>query len=149
MQTTEPYLLSVFWRDGVRAAVQFETKTVIRDEAGNVIFERPDPATELPLDLGAEVLGEINAGLVARIAELETALATALAPSASPPLLTQLEGIFGQLSSEVQEAFAASFAVVRVLVEAGRTDLARAHVAALTVPPELEEARQGIVAALS
>jgi hypothetical protein len=150
MQTTEPYLLSIFWRDGERCAVQYETKTVIRDDEGAVVAERPNPASELPLEIGEEVLGLANAGLVARIAELEAEVAALRNPPApeTPPVLTQLATTFAALPPEIQVAFAPAFAVVRTLVQGGRADLAAAYVAALEVPAELTATRDGIVATL-
>jgi hypothetical protein len=92
MQTTEPYSLFLLWRDGAIVAAQRETKTVFRDDEGNVIAERPNPAEPIPLDLGDEILGQVNAGLLARIAELEAELVEArtVAPAPVPTGISKL-----------------------------------------------------------
>lgn len=67
----EPYSLSLFWRGGIVVAAMRETKTVITDDNGNVIHEQPNPAEEIPNDLGEEILGEVNAGLLAQVSRLQ------------------------------------------------------------------------------
>lgn len=146
MQTIEPYSLLLLWRDGAIVAAQRETKTVIRDEEGSVIAERINPAEPVPLDLGTEILGQVNAGLLARIAELEAA--TASPSPASPPILTTLGDAYAALPEAVQVAFAPAFAIVRTLVQGGRADLAAAYVAGLEVPEDLVATRDQIVAML-
>jgi hypothetical protein len=81
MQTIEPYSVLLLWSANVLVAAQRETKTVFRDDEGNVIAERTNPAEPIPLDLGEEILGEVNAGLLARIAALEAELAAAQNPT--------------------------------------------------------------------
>jgi hypothetical protein len=64
-------------------------------------------------------------------------------------LLDQLNSAFKTaLEPEAQAAFAAPYAIVRVLVEADELDLARAVIVGIEVPPELEEARAGLLAIL-
>jgi hypothetical protein len=150
MQTIEPYSLLLLWKDGAITAAQRETKTVIRDEAGVIVAERPNPAEPIPLDLGSEILGEVNAGLLARIAELEAELDTLRNPPApaTPPVLTVLGDDYAALPPEIQVAFAPAFAIVRTLVQGGRNDLAAAYVAGLDVPEGLIATRDAIVATL-
>jgi hypothetical protein len=81
MQTTEPYSLSLFWVNGAIVAAQRETKTVIRDDSGKIVFEQPNLAEEIPNDLGEEILGEVNAGLLAQIANLNAARAAEIEQS--------------------------------------------------------------------
>lgn len=70
-QSTEPYSLSIYWNDGAIVAAQRETKTVIRDDSGSIIHHQPNPAEEIPFDLGVAILGDVNAGLLKRIADDE------------------------------------------------------------------------------
>jgi len=100
-----------------------------------------------PLDLAAlsALAPEINTGSLARIAELEAALATATAPPASPPILSTLGAAFANLPDAVQKAFARDFAIVRSLIEGDRIDLAISHVEGLDVPAEIETTRAAIV----
>jgi hypothetical protein len=133
---TLPYEILIRAKDGVlRGIAAYDTPTAAA---------RPMTSEELVL-LGPE----INAAAIARITELEAELAEARKPAAeppSPPLLSRLGETYATLPSEVQVAFAASFATVRALLQAGRTDLAAAYVAALEVPAEMEGLRQGILA---
>lgn len=115
--------------------------------AGVVVHERPNPAEPIPLDLGTEILGEVNAGLLARIAELEAALAAALngSPIETPDLLAALDEAF---ETHVPEALRAQFepawVTVRNLLQSGKIGRAAAFVRALPVPAELEPAREQI-----
>lgn len=52
-------------------AAMRETKTVITDDSGNVIHEQPNPAEEIPNELGEQILGEVNAGLIGQISRLQ------------------------------------------------------------------------------
>jgi hypothetical protein len=128
------------WRDDLlrEKAAELQAVRLAADEAiaaGEVAFVKR-----------MEVLDATRSETIAR---LEADLAAALAPPATPPILTQLGQAFAALPAPVQAAFAASYAIVRTLVEAGRTDLARAHVASLDVPEGLDATRQGILALLA
>jgi acetylornithine deacetylase/succinyl-diaminopimelate desuccinylase-like protein len=134
-----PYEILIRAKDGVLSgAAAYDTPTA---------SARPLAAEEL------ELFGpEINAASLARITELEAELVEARKPAeapASPPLIATLGATYATLPNEIQVAFAASFATVRALIQADRTDLAAAYVAALTVPEELESVRQGILAQLT
>ena len=145
MQTTEPYSLSLFWRDGILTAAQRETKTVVRGEDGSVLFEKPNPAEPIPVELGEELLGEVNAGLLARIAELELALAAPNTSPASPPLLAGLDDAFESLvPQQLHTAFESAWVIVRNLVQAGKLSRAAAFVRALDVPDEMISTRTQI-----
>lgn len=100
---------------------------------------------DLETTLAAKVarIAELEAALAAGIAELET-LTARIAVLTKPPTPATLA--FRALPAEIQEAFEDSYAIAALLVDAGRPDLARAHIAALSVPAELEETRQGILA---
>lgn len=151
---TQPYLLSIFWRDGSRVAIQFETKNVIKDDSGNVIFETPNPAEPLPLELSEDMLGLINAGLHASMAELEAnhaveiaafqAQITALTAPPSPATTA-----FRSLPQEIQDQFEDSYQAAAILVRGGRPDLAILHIQSLTIPANLEPYRTQIIALLS
>lgn len=145
MQTTEPYSLSLFWRDGILTAAQRETKTVFRDEAGVVLFEQANPAESIPLDLGEEILGEVNAGLLARIAELEATIAGANTPPAGEALLTDLDEAFETLvPTNLHASFEPAWVIVRILIQVGKLSRAAAFVRALPVPDEMVAVRAQI-----
>jgi hypothetical protein len=145
MQTTEPYSLSLFWRDGILTAAQRETKTVFRDEAGVVLFEQANPAEPIPLDLGEEILGEVNAGLLARIAELEATIAGANTSPGASHLLTDLDEAFETLvPTNLHASFEPAWVIVRVLIQVGKLSRAAAFVRALPVPDEMVAIRAQI-----
>ena len=59
-----------------------------------------------------------------------------------PDILTTLNTAFEEaIPAAIRPAFAATYAVVRVLIQAEQYDLARATIANTAVPPELEEAK--------
>lgn len=169
MTTTEPYSILLLWRDGKIAAAQRETKTVIRDDSGQALVERINPAEEIPLDLGAEILGQVNAGLLARIGELETtrtsdieaaiqavrtaydaeiaALQAQITALSAPP--SPATTAFRSLPKEIQDQFEDSYETAALLIQAGRPDLAILHIQSLTIPANLEPYRTQIVALLS
>ena len=61
---------------------------------------------------------------------------------APPDILAEMNAAFQTaLPPEVRPMFAAPYAIVRVLVQAEQYDLARASIAGIEVPPELEEAK--------
>lgn len=93
---------------------------------------------------------EVNAGLLARIAELEAEIAELRNPAtpATAPVLTTLGDAYAALPAEVQVDFAPAFAIVRTLVQGGRADLAAAYVAGLDVPADLVATRDQIVSML-
>ena len=105
----------------------------------------------------AEDLAQIGdaaaAGYLAQIDALNTEIEKLKAgPSAtieSPPILSQLAEVFGTLDPAMQRSFAAAFAVVRTLIQADQTALARGYIEDLTVPVELQETKAGILALLS
>ena len=92
------------------------------------------------------------AGYLAQIEALNVEIAALKNPESPSPAanssLSAISEVFGQLPIEIQSAFAVSFAIVRTLVQAGRSDLAAAHVAALVIPEELEGVRGDILALL-
>jgi len=62
-------------------------------------------------------------------------------------LLDQLNTAFKTaLPPEAQAAFAAPYAIVRVLVEADELELAKAVISGIEVPEELQEAKAGLLA---
>jgi hypothetical protein len=171
MRTIKPYLITIAWRPDGSLVAQHEQREIVSDpETGEALVERVIPAHPLPLPLAEEILGEVNATLlaenanlrstdarrIARIAELEAELAEARkapappsAPGQSDDLLSALATHFEALPIEIQSAFALAFATVRVLVQAGRPDLAAAFLRdSVPVPAELEETKAAIIATL-
>lgn len=100
---------------------------------------------DLETALAAKVarINELEVALTGGLAEIET-LTSRIADLTKPPTPATLA--FRALPQEIQDAFEDSYKIAAVLVDAGRPDLARAHIAALAVPDELEETRQGILA---
>ncbi|WP_193214940.1 hypothetical protein [Luteolibacter marinus] len=176
--TVEPYTLFFIWKDGKIAAVQRENKTVLRDDDGNVISETTAPAVEVPLPIPADVLGEIATAALAEletikashateleakdaahaeaVAKLEASHAEAIAAALGQPkpdIGAKLAGLNAAFKAAVpedqQHLFTNDFATIRVLLQAGKDDLARKHLAAIAVPPELEEAKAGMLAMIS
>ena len=92
----------------------------------------------------------LAAGL-AEIERLETALAAAQGqpPSPSTDLLAEMDAEFSLLHDAVQAAFAAPWATVRVLVQAGKQSLAHAYVDSLAVPDDLLTTKAAILAKLA
>ncbi len=92
------------------------------------------------------------ASLNAQVAELQKQLAAAsIAPVAttdSDALLAKLNTVFATIPDEYKAQFAAEYATVRVLVQAGQTDLAAAVVQGVTVPDALSDLKTQILAAL-
>lgn len=78
MQTIEPYQVLVIFRDGVVIAAQHCPQKVIRDTDGTVLLREPLPAEPIPNDIGETLLGQIAAGLTARVVEVEADLAEAV-----------------------------------------------------------------------
>lgn len=77
----------------------------------------------------------------ARISELEAKVAE-LTPPSEADIITKLNDAFEAfIPADQRGEFAASYAVVRVLIQAGKPDLARAVIVSVGVPPELEEAK--------
>lgn len=161
MRTIEPYHIQIFLRDGVVIAAQHNPSAVTRDEAGTVTLREVLPAEDIPFPLAVDLLGQINAGLLATLATERAAFeqertqllerlaaAQSAASGASPAggsLLADLAAVFDSLPQAVQEAFAGDYAIVRLLVTADRRDLAAAHVAGLTITEDLEPVRAGIL----
>lgn len=82
-----------------------------------------------------------------RISQLEAQIA-ALTPPESD-LIGQLNQVFQTaIPADLQATFAAPYAIVRVLIQAGQTSLARAVIEAIEAPVELEAAKQEILALL-
>jgi hypothetical protein len=139
MTTIQPYSLSLFWNGGVIVAAQRETKTVITDEAGNVLSQTPNPAEPIPHDIGVEILGEVNAGLLARIAELDAAiviLSTPPAPDDSPRAQARaaMRAQWDSLPAWIRGPFQHQFAAANVLLDAGQDDAAEALIEYAEVP---------------
>lgn len=65
---------------------------------------------------------------------------------ASPDILAKADEVFGQLPAEAQAGFAADYATVRVLIQAGRKDLAKAHIDAVEVPAEMQPLKDQLLA---
>lgn len=81
-----------------------------------------------------------------RITELEAEV-IALTPPPVPALVEVLDDAFSALlSPEEQAGFASAYAVVRVLVESGKVELAKSFISGTQVPPELEEAKADLLA---
>ncbi len=125
--------------------------------AGHIVDDlTSDARTITEADLVA-IAPRIQAGLIAakdaRIAELEDQVATlqeqlaaALAPPASPPLISQLGAIYEALSEEVQDDFLGEFSIIRNAIQAGLVDSARRRLAGLELPAELESTRSSMLA---
>lgn len=76
-------------------------------------------------------------------------ISTSPVTSPNAEIIRQLHAAFtATLPPEAQVDFAVPYAIVRVLVEAGQFALAAAVIEGVTVPPELEEAKAGLVAIL-
>lgn len=73
--------------------------------------------------------------------------------TAPPPITARLAELNAAFKSAVPEemrgAFGIPFATVRILLQAGETDLAVATVRAIAVPPEMEDAKAAILALLT
>jgi hypothetical protein len=164
-KSIEPYQLLVLWQDKVISAVNFQNRTVVRDDDGTIILDTPTAPVDLPPGLTKEVLGAVNAGALARIAELEGAARSMeekdaqiaalkqqvidLTPAGSD-LLGDLNAGFEQgIPAGARAAFAVPYAIVRVLVQAGQLDLANAVINEVQVPPELEDVKAGLIAVLA
>lgn len=80
---------------------------------------------------------------------LESRIAELTAIPETPDILTQLNAAFkSALPPEAQASFAMPYAIVRVLVQSGEIELARAVISSIDVPPELAEAKAGLLALL-
>lgn len=88
--------------------------------------------------LGAEHQAAIDA-LRAEVSELQSQIATLLAPP-NPATLA-----FRALPIEIQEQFQSSYDTAALLIDAGRSDLAIAHIEGLKIPKNLEPYRTGIL----
>lgn len=136
-----PYEILIRSKDGVlRGAAAYDTPG-----------SAPRPLTSEELSLFGP---DVNLASIARITELEAQLAAAQAgPGAPAPgdaaLLSSLAAVFGELTSEHQVAYAADYAIVRTLIQAGRMDLAHAHVLAREVPADLEAVKSELLALLA
>ena len=82
---------------------------------------------------------DVNAALLSVIA-VKDAEIHALRNPVSPATLAYLA-----LPDEIQDAFRSSYETAALLVDAGRRDLAIAHIQALTIPAELESTRSEII----
>jgi len=68
----------------------------------------------------------------------------------SPPIISQLNAAFeSALTPEQRIAFAAPYAIVRSLVEAGQMVLAAGYIASVAVPLELEAAKAELLQLLT
>lgn len=157
--TTLPHKITLDFSGGKFATATLTEVTQIRDAAGNLLAEKFGEPGPLPLPLAEEILGKINRDLLATIAERDAeivALSTAPAASQEPPpasivaeTITKLHAAFSStLPGDVQVAFAMPYAIVRVLVEAEQWQLAAAVIQSVAVPPELEEAKAGLISIL-
>ena len=107
------------------------------------ILDRPDPDPETQRIERHTTLD----GDGWKIIDLTPEEIAARAPRPSPhDVISALHEAFVEtLPPESQPAFASAYAIVRVLVEAEQWQLARATIASVEVPPELTEARDGLL----
>jgi len=156
-----------------RIVITFNADGTFRGASVNDHAGLPQP---LDTDALTALFPTVNAAALARVAELEaevegipakdeeiTSLQSQLA--AANARIAELEAAPGSPESEtlatlnaaykaavpeaMQTAFAPAYAIVRVLVQAGEMDQAKAYVESLEVPPELAEAKTGIIALLT
>lgn len=73
--TTEilPYEILLRFKDGVLSGAHYVEITRYLEADGSLITEKTGQAQPLPTELSETILGKINAGAVAKIAELEAA----------------------------------------------------------------------------
>ncbi len=154
---TQPYEILIRFQDGIAKGAHYKSITTYRDDDGNVITAKESDAQPIPTELSTALLGEVNAGLTARITELEAELATARNPANAPApdtsiadTLARLNTVFASaLTAETQSAFAAPYAIVRVLVQAGQNALAASVISGIEVPDELAEIKAQLIAILT
>jgi len=132
MQTTtitKPFRISIILDDPLVAQVE-RIKQVIADD-GEILSASMLPAEPLAMPLSAEILGEITAGLLARIATLEADAATLDAVraelAASQATLAEHQAISDQLVTAARAAIAANDleALAEILHQAGLYGSAR------------------------
>ena len=156
-----------------RIVITFNEDQTFRGASVNDHAGLPQP---LDTDALTALFPAVNSAALARVAELETEvegipakdeeitslqsqLATANARIAeleaapespeSETLATLNAAYKATVPEAMQPAFAPAYAIVRVLVQAGEMDQAKAYVESLEVPPELAEAKTGIIALLT
>jgi hypothetical protein len=149
-KTTLPYEFLVRFKDGKIAGAHVQMIERVMD-GDDLIAERALDAqpvtdkTDFPL---AELLGQVNSAALATIEDLKEQIAelekrpVMPEPSTQVDLLATLSAKFDELlPPEAQAAFAVPFATVRVLVQAGRMDLARSVIEETPVPKKLGPAK--------